>query len=67
MATAIQTKQDMIKNYEATEEEANKAMELWSLLNPCVKVQKNGRVQTMNGDFTPLGLYRAVKNIVGGK
>jgi len=58
-----QTEQEMIIAG-ATREEAKKAIELWEMLKPGLKVKDNGRVDTDFGDKTPLGLYRTVKRMM---
>ena len=47
----------------ATQEEAEKAFELFEILRPGLRVKRNGRVGTSQGDKTPLGLYRTIKRI----
>lgn len=42
-------------------QEAEKAVILLSVLYPALRWKKNGRVDTLNGDKTPLGLYRTIK------
>jgi hypothetical protein len=54
-----QTIEQMIEA-RATPEEAQKAMKVWKLLLPGLKVKRNGRVNTEGGDKTPLGLYRTI-------
>jgi len=44
----------------ATEREAVEALALFELLRPGLKVKRNGRVDTLDGDKTPLGLYRTI-------
>lgn len=41
--------------------EAEDAERLFNLLRPGLKVKRNGRVDTVDGDKTPLGLYRTIK------
>ena len=48
----------------ATKEEAEKAMELLELLRPGLKIKKNGRIDTIIGDKTPLGLYRTIGSFI---
>lgn len=47
----------------ATMEEAAGATELFELLRPGLRVKRNGRVATAEGDKTPLGLYRTIARI----
>jgi hypothetical protein len=54
-----QTVNDMIEAG-ATKEEAQKAMDLFILLRPGLKVKKNGRIETTCGDKYILGLYRTI-------
>jgi hypothetical protein len=48
----------------ATQDEAEKAMKLFELLRPGLKVKRNGRVDTTSGDKYPLGLYRLIGSII---
>jgi hypothetical protein len=57
----IQTINDMIEAG-ATEDEAERAVKLFELLRPGLRVKRNGRVDTMHGDKYPLGLYRTIRN-----
>ena len=41
-------------------EEATRAFAMFEMLRPGLKIKKNGRVDTINGDKTALGLYRAI-------
>jgi hypothetical protein len=43
------------------QQEAQRAMSLFILLRPGLKVKRNGRVDTSIGDKTVLGLYRTIK------
>lgn len=61
----IQTVEQMIK-LGATKEEAERAGDLFHFLSPGLKIKENGRVETKEGDKTPLGLYRMVKRILRG-
>ena len=47
--------------------EAMKALDLFELLLPGLRVGENGRIETAYGDKTVLGLYRSVKRIMKGK
>ncbi|MBM9615238.1 hypothetical protein JWJ90_13205 [Desulfobulbus rhabdoformis] len=55
-----QTLKDMT-DQGATEQEAQKALELFTLLRPSLKIKSNGRIETECGDKTVLGLYRTLK------
>jgi len=57
-----QTKDDMLKAG-ATETEAREAMIMFKMLRPCLRVNKTGRVNTLWGSKTPLGLYRTIVNL----
>lgn len=47
----------------ATEKEALQALSLFFILKPGLRVKKNGRVDTLVGDKTPLGLHRVCERI----
>jgi hypothetical protein len=53
-------------NLGATETEAENALSLFILLQPGLKVKRNGRIETAWGDKTPLGLYRMIIRAVKG-
>ena len=56
-----QTKEEMIESG-ATEEEAEKALKLFKLLRPALKINRaNGRIETEAGSKTVLGLYRTLR------
>ena len=55
-----QTIADMI-DAGATEQEAKEALAMFALLRPGLKVKRNGRVDTLGGDKTVLGLYRTIE------
>lgn len=44
----------------ATEKEAQAASNLYKVLRPGLKVKRNGRIDTRDGDKTVLGLYRTI-------
>ena len=44
----------------ATKEEAEKAHQLFEMLKPGLKIKNNGRIDTVFGDKTTLGLYRMI-------
>lgn len=44
----------------ATEEEAKRACDLFFMLQPGLKLKRNGKIDTIQGDKTPLGLYRTI-------
>ena len=46
--------------FTTSREEAERAADLWLILEPGLKVKENGRVETSGGDKTPLGLYRTL-------
>jgi hypothetical protein len=56
-----QTVEEMIK-MGATVPEAVRAAYLFGILQPGLKVKRNGRVDTLVGDKTPLGLYRLIQS-----
>lgn len=58
-----QSVEEMVKAG-ATQEEAEKAFELFEILRPGLRVKRNGRVDTTWGDKTPLGLYRAAMRLL---
>ena len=62
MRVKIQTKQEMMENHAASENEARNAIDLFNMLRPCLKVTKLGRVETIYGDKTPLGLYLTLRH-----
>ena len=47
----------------ATQEEAETALKLFEILRPGLRITRNGRVDTAQGDKTPLGLSRTIKRI----
>jgi hypothetical protein len=51
---------DMI-NAGATPKEANAALALMLFLRPSLRIKVNGRIDTIEGDKTTLGLYRTLK------
>lgn len=55
----VQSIDDMIK-LGADKEEAKNAYKLYELLEPCLKIVKNGRIETSVGSKTLLGLYRTI-------
>lgn len=59
----IQTIEHMIKAG-ATKEEAERALVLFNVLRPGLRVKRNGRVNTSGGDKYPLGLYRTIIAII---
>jgi len=59
MNKKTQTYDEMIMTG-ATPDEAKKALELFELLFPSLKIKSNGWVYTTLGYKTPLGLYRAI-------
>jgi hypothetical protein len=56
-----QTVEEMVK-MGATIPEAVRAAYLFGILRPGLKVKRNGRVDTLVGDKTALGLYRLIKS-----
>ena len=56
-----QTKEEMIQAG-AANDEADKAIRLFELLKPGLKIKSNGRIDTSCGDKAPLGLYRTIGN-----
>jgi len=54
------TIKEMVELDGATLEEATRAFAMFEMLRPGLKIKKNGRVDTINGDKTALGLYRAI-------
>jgi len=58
-----QSIEEMLK-FGATFQEACKAKAVWEFLQPCIKIDKWGRVDTQHGTKTPLGLYRTIKDIM---
>ena len=48
----------------ATEKETKQAILVWKLLEPCLKLGRNGRVLTAIGTRTPLGLLRSIVNVM---
>jgi hypothetical protein len=63
MKAKVQTIQDMV-DVGATLTEAQNAMQLWKLLRPALKVGANGRVDTTEGNKTPLGFYRTIRSFI---
>ncbi len=60
----MQTKEEMIEAG-ASEEEAEKAIELFRILSPCLKVnRKTKRIETTHGSKTILGFYRTIHDVV---
>lgn len=59
------TKKDLM-GYGATEEEADRALRLFEILRPGLKIDEYGRVQTSRGEKNPLGIYRIAAEIIGG-
>lgn len=56
-----QTKAEMIETG-ATEEEAEAALQLFEMLRPALRIIKeNGRIETMAGNKSVLGLYRTLR------
>jgi hypothetical protein len=52
----------------ATQEEAELAIMLYTLLKPGLKrLNPEGRIQTQWGDKTPLGLLRTIKGLLEGR
>lgn len=45
-------------------DEAMRAIVLFEMLNPCLRIKANGRIDTTDGDKTILGLYRMVRRYV---
>jgi hypothetical protein len=60
-----QTIEDMMRAG-ASRYEAEDATKLFDLLRPGLKVKRNGRVELVGGDKTPLGLYRTIKKTMEG-
>lgn len=58
-----QSVEEMVKAG-ATQEEAEKAFELFKILRPGLLVKRNGRIDTTWGDKTPLELYRAAMRLL---
>jgi len=48
----------------ADREEAENALKLFELLRPGLKVKRNGRIDTTEGDKTILGLYRTIGSMI---
>ena len=44
----------------ASQKESAAAYKLFKLLEPGLRIKKNGRIATSGGDKTPLGLYRII-------
>jgi hypothetical protein len=63
MGNKLQTL-DQIKVLAATEAEAAQADALGRILRPGLRVGKTGRVDTIYGDKTLLGLYRTLARFV---
>lgn len=61
-----QTIEDMVDEG-ASQNEARAAWECFEMLKPALKIKPNGRVDTMWGDKTPLGLYRTIVSIQKAK
>mgnify|MGYP001455752466 CR=1 FL=1 len=57
-----QTVEDMLK-HGATEQEVKAALAMFTLLQPGLKVKRNGRIDTAGGDKTVLGLFRTIKMV----
>jgi hypothetical protein len=59
----IQSKEDMLLQG-ASQEEAEKALQLYNILLPALKHKTNGRFELNGGDKTILGMYRIIKEVL---
>lgn len=57
-----QTFDDMI-NVGATKDEARIAIAVFSVLKPCLKIKSDGKIRTLWGEKTPLGMYRVINRV----
>ena len=55
--------EEMVR-YGASETEVQQALAIVKLLEPCLKIQSNGRYMTAHGDKTPLGLLRSIMHVM---
>jgi hypothetical protein len=60
----MQTIEQMKIMGHATEKEAKQAILVWKFLEPCLKIQSDGRVLTAGGTKTALGLLRSIVNVM---
>lgn len=61
---SVQTFEDMRSVHGASFIEARLAAAVWELLEPCLKIQSDGRVMTAGGDKTKLGLLRSIVRVM---
>jgi hypothetical protein len=59
-----QTVEDMVAAG-ATNDKARAAKDLFDMLRPGLMVKRNGRIDTIYGDKTVLGLYRSIIRCIG--
>jgi hypothetical protein len=62
MNKKVQTVEEII-TLGISKSDAEKAIKLWKILEPCLKIKPNGRVNTSSGDKTVLGLYLTITNL----
>jgi len=60
------TREELIKSG-ATDKEADQADDLLTIIGPCLKFDKDGRVKTTWGKKYPLGFLRTIKTILDCK
>jgi hypothetical protein len=56
--------EEMVNVHGASETEVHQALAIWKLLEPCLTIDRHGRVLTEGGSKTPLGLLRSIVRVL---